>query len=357
MSTSPATSRAARSPRRAVSMMDVAARAGVSQKTVSRVVNGEPHVRPEVRERVRHAIDELEFRPNAAARTLVTRRTRRIGVVALGTSFHGPTSALAALESVARAGSYSLSVHRTDSTSREEIQTALDTLLGEGVEGIVLSEPMHLEGPPLRIRADVAVLTLGARGLTSRPDELVVGTDEEDGGRIATEHLVALGHETVHHLAGPQGWISSRLRREGWESVLRQQGARVPEPVAGDWSPRSGYEAMRRLLGNDDRPTAVFVANDQMAIGAIAAIQAAGLCVPEDVSIVGFDDIDVAEFLPTPLTTLRQQFTLAAHDGMEQLIRAIDGAVPAHPTHLVPITFVDRSTTAPPRPSPAPELR
>ncbi|UQN29250.1 LacI family DNA-binding transcriptional regulator [Brachybacterium kimchii] len=350
-------SRTDRSARRAVSMMDVAAHAGVSQKTVSRVVNGEPHVRPEVRERVQCAIDALEFRPNAAARSLVTRRTRRIGVVALGTSFHGPTSALAALESVARAGHYSLSVHRTDSTSRTEIQAAVDTLLSEGVEGIVLSEPMHLDGAPLRIRGDVAVLTLGARGLTSRPDELVVGTDEEDGGRVAAEHLVTLGHETVHHLAGPEGWISSQLRREGWESVLRHRGLRVPEPATGDWSPRSGYEAMQRLLDSDDPPTAVFVANDQMAVGAIAAIQAAGLHVPEDVSIVGFDDIDVAEFLATPLTTLRQQFTLAAHDGMNQLIRAIDGGVRTSPAHLVPITFVERATTAPPRPSQAPDHR
>lgn len=337
-----------RPARRAVSMMDVAAHAKVSQKTVSRVVNGEPYVREEVRLRVQSAIKELDFRPNAAARSLVTRRTRRIGVVALGTAFHGPTSALAALESVARADGYSLSVHRTDSTDRDEIQSAVDTLLNEGAEGIVLSEPKQLENPPLQIRADVAVLTLGARGLTDREDELVVGADEESGGHLATEHLLALGHQTVHHIAGPEAWVSSQLREQGWASALREQGAQFHEVVTGDWTPRSGFEAMTQLLKRDILPTAVFVANDQMAIGAISAIAGQGLMVPGNISVVGFDDIDVAEFQPTPLTTLRQEFSLAALRGMNALIQTIDGAVPENVRHLVPLSFVNRSTTAPP---------
>ena len=336
--------------RRTVSMTDVAALAQVSQKTVSRVVNGEPYVREEVRQRVQDAIKELDFRPNAAARSLVTRRTRRIGVVALGTTFHGPMSALAALESVARADGYSLSVHRTESTDRDEIQSAVDTLLNEGVEGVVLSEPKQLEAPPLQVRADVAVLTLGALGLTAREDELVVGTDEESGGRLATEHLLALGHRTVHHIAGPQAWVSSRLRQQGWTSALREHGAEIPEAVTGDWTPRSGFEAMTQLL-TTTTPTAVFVANDQMAIGAMSAIARQGLTVPGDISIVGFDDIDVTEFLPTPLTTLRQEFTHAAHRGMNALIRTIDGDAPQDVPDLVPLSFVNRSTTASPTPA------
>src|SRR5690625_1343893 len=138
-------STATRPSRRTVSMVDVAAHAQVSQKTVSRVVNMEPHVREEVRLRVQNAIKELGFRPNAAARSLVTRRTRRIGIVALGTTFYGPLSSLSALESVARADGYSLSIHRTDLTDRSEMQSASDILFGECGEAIVLSEPMHLE--------------------------------------------------------------------------------------------------------------------------------------------------------------------------------------------------------------------
>lgn len=346
-----------RPARRAVSMTDVAAHAQVSQKTVSRVVNGEPYVREEVRLRVQNAIKQLDFRPNAAARSLVTRRTRRIGVVALGTAFHGPSSALAALESVARADGYSLSVHRTDSTERDEIQSAVDTVLDEGIEGLVLSEPKQLEGAPLQIRSDVAVLTLGARGLTARKDELVVGADEEAGGRLAAEHLLALGHATVHHIAGPSAWVSSQLRQDGWASALREHGAEIPDVAAGEWTPRSGFEAMAQLLQRATSPTAVFVANDQMAIGAIAAIAAHGLHVPSDISIVGFDDIDVAEFQPTPLTTLRQEFSLAALRGMNSLIQTIDGTVPENVRPLVPLSFVNRSTTAPPPHSGKPDTR
>lgn len=337
-----------RRARRTASMTDVAARAQVSQKTVSRVVNGEPHVRPEVRDRVLAAIRELDYRPNAAARSLVTRRTRRIGVVTLGTSLYGPLSALTALESVARSDGYSLSIHRTDSTEREEVQAAIDALLGEGVEGIVLSEPMEIPGPPLRVHSNVAVLTLGGRGLTDLEDEILVGADEHSGGRLATEHLLAHGHRTVHHLAGPSAWVSSRLRQDGWRSVLEAHGAEAPEPAAGDWTPRSGYEAMHRLLSQELRPTAVFVANDQMAIGAISALHAAGLGVPGDVSIVGFDDIDVAAYQTTPLTTVRQEFAQSALHGMNQLIRAIDGIAADELHHRVPVSLIERESVAPP---------
>lgn len=337
-----------RQARRAVSMSDVAAHARVSQKTVSRVVNGEPHVREEVRLRVHAAIRDLDYRPNAAARSLVTRRTRRIGVVALGTSLYGPLSALTALESVARADGYSLSIQRTEGTGRDEIQVAIDSLLGEGVEGLVLSEPMQLQGPRLRVRSDVAVLTLGGAGLTDQEDEILIGADEHAGGRLATEHLIGLGHRTVHHLAGPTAWVSSRLRREGWESVLAEHGAPIPQIEIGDWSPRSGYAAMSRLLEQSPAPTAVFVANDQMAIGAISALAAHELSTPGDVSVVGFDDIDVSEFQPAPLTTIRQEFSRSALQGMNQLIKAIDGETPEELHHRVPVSFVHRTTTAPP---------
>lgn len=337
-----------RRARRSVSMSDVAAHARVSQKTVSRVINGEPHVREALQVRVHAAIRELDYRPNAAARSLATRRTRRIGVVALGTSLYGPLSTLDALESIARADGYSLSIQRTDGTGRDEVQAAIDSLLNEGVEGLVLSEPILLEGPPLKVRADVAVLTLGGLRLTDQEDEILVGTDEHSGGRLATEHLLGLGHRTVHHLAGPPAWASSRLRLGGWEAALVEHGVSTPGVETGDWSPRSGYAAMCRLLEQHPAPTAVFVANDQMAIGAISALLTRGHSVPGHVSVVGFDDIDVSEFQPAPLTTIRQEFSHSALQGMNQLIKAIDGVSPEELHHRVPVSFVSRATTAPP---------
>ncbi|MFC0673246.1 LacI family DNA-binding transcriptional regulator [Brachybacterium hainanense] len=334
---------------RPVSMRDVARRAGVSQKTVSRVINGEPHVRGELRERIQDAIAELGYRPNAAARSLVTRRTRRIGVAAFGAPLHGPSSVLTAVEAVARAEGYALSIQRTDTTGRDELQSAVEALLDQGVEGIVLSEPLHLDGGALEIPAHVAVLTLGSQGLTGREDELIVGADEFGAALLATGHLLSLGHRTVHHIAGPSAWVSSRQRCSGWEAALEGKGLEPPETVVGDWSPRSGFESMRLLL-EQAGPTAVFVANDQMAIGAIAAVQRAGLRVPGDVSIIGFDDLDLAEYLTTPLTTMRQEFDVFAHLGMARLLRAIDGRPPSQTRQLVPASLVTRATTGPPPP-------
>src|SRR5699024_3732136 len=328
-------------------MIDVAARAGVSQKTVSRVVNGEPHVREELQFRVQDAINDLGFRPNAAARSLVTRRTQRIGIVAFGNTMHGPQSILAAIEAVARADGYSVSMVRTETAARTEVRAALDSLLDQGVEGVVLSEPLNLEGAALVVNEHVAVLTLGSRGLTDRDDEIVVGTDELGGARVATDHLLALGHQTVHHIAGPRAWAASDLRANGWRLSLESRGIVPPAPVTGDWSPRSGFDAMTQLL-EDERLTAVFVANDQMAIGAISAVLRSGRTVPRDISIVGFDDLDVTEYLPTPLTTMRQEFDTFARTGMDYLMKTIDGQPPTEVKHVVPASLMIRATTGHP---------
>lgn len=334
--------------RRSVSMTDVARRAGVSQKTVSRVVNDEPHVTEAVRARVRAAIEELGFRPNAAARALVTRRTRRIGVVALGAGFHGPSSVLEGVESVSRQNGYALSVIRTEPGGRTEIQAAVDALVSQGVEAIVVSEPVDFGEEPLTIPDSVGVLTFGMRPVSSHVDELVVGTDEFTGARDATEHLLALGHEAVFHIAGPDNWLSSRHRRAGWAAALEEAGVRVPGPFVGDWTPQGGYEAMMSLLARGEC-TAVFVANDQMSIGAIAAIERSGLTVPGDISVVGFDDIDVAAFLSVPLTTVRQDFAESSRLGVHRLIRAIDGHPPSETRRTVPAPLVIRASTGRPR--------
>ncbi|HYY11663.1 MAG TPA: substrate-binding domain-containing protein, partial [Kineosporiaceae bacterium] len=159
-----------------------------------------------------------------------------------------------------------------------------------------------------------------------------VVTDQQAGARAATEHLLALGHATVHHIAGPTVWHSARSRQEAWRSALEQAGAPVPDPVEGDWSARSGYDAAQRLLSRHDGGdvTALFVANDSMAIGALRALAEAGRRVPDDVCLVGFDDVPEAEFLPVPLTTLRQDFTGMSTRAVAELSRAIAGApVPA----------------------------
>ena len=337
-----------------VSMTDVARRAGVSQKTVSRVVNREPHVTEAIRAKVQAVIDEMGFRPNAAARALVTRRNQRIGMVTMSTSLYGPASILEGVDSALRGSGYYLSVARTQGNSVAGLQAAIDELVTQDIAGLVLSEPIDLGHPDLRIPHGLPVLSFdspapGSLGTDTRPDELVMGADETAGARSATEHLLALGHRTVHHVGGTEGWAATARRVSGWRGALADAGIEAPPVVHGDWSPRSGYEATAELLRRGG-VTAVFAANDHMAIGAIRAVEQAGLRVPEDVSIVGFDDAPEAEFLSTPLTTVRQDFAEVTRLAVHRLVRTIEGRPPAERLRLVPTQLVVRESTArPPR--------
>lgn len=332
---------------RPASMTDVATLAGVSQKTVSRVVNDEPHVTEAVRARVLKAIDELGFRPNAAARSLKSQRSRRIGLITIGTNLYGPTAMLTGVEQACRTNGYSLAIVRTVAATASELQPAVDSLVGQDVEAIVFSEPVENQMDQLRLPQGVTVLTLGPPDVADRENTLAVGLDESGAAFAATDHLLALGHETVWHIAGPADWTSSSRRLAGWRAALQDAGVAEHAPVEGDWSPQSGYEAMRSLLGRPDL-TAVFVANDQMAIGAMSAIQQHGLSVPGDVSIVGFDDMPISAYLPTPLTTIRQDFDEATRLAMHRLFRTLDGHPPAERHRMLPGQLITRATSAPP---------
>ncbi|MGI5191759.1 LacI family DNA-binding transcriptional regulator [Promicromonospora sp. CA-289599] len=338
-----------------VSMTDVARRAGVSQKTVSRVVNGEPHVTEAIRARVQAVVDELGFRPNAAARALVTRRNRRIGMVTPSTSLYGPASILEGVDGALRGSGYHLSVARTQGSGVGDLQAAIDELVAQDIAGLVLSEPIDLGRPDLRIPNGLPVLSFGSPRVGSpsateaiaRPDELVLGADETAGARSAVEHLLALGHRTVHHIGGTEGWSATARRIAGWRAALSDAGIEVPPVVHGDWTPRSGHEAAVGLLRRAG-VTAIFAANDHMAIGAVRAVEQAGLRVPEDVSIVGFDDAPEAEFLSTPLTTVRQDFAEVTRLAVHRLVGTIEGRPPAERHRLVPARLIVRESTAPP---------
>jgi DNA-binding LacI/PurR family transcriptional regulator len=336
-------------PSRRVSMHDVAARAGVTQKTVSRVVNNERHVAAATRDRVLAAIKELGFRPNAAARALVTRHSRRLGMVTVSSALYGPASILDGVEHAARSAGYALSVVRTSENTAEELQNAVNRLVDEGAEGIILSEPIDFGHPQLDLPAGVPVLSFGSPSEPYRPDQIVVGIDELEAARSATEHLLALGHRTVWHIAGPENWAGSRRRVAGWRAALAEVDAAEPALVRADWTPGSGYDAMRSLLHRPDI-TAVFAANDHLAIGAMRAIADAGLRVPDDVSVVGFDDDPVSAFLTPPLTTIRQDFAEVTRRAVHRLIRTLEGHPPAERHRSVPAQLVIRSSTGPANP-------
>ncbi|MCC3765131.1 LacI family DNA-binding transcriptional regulator [Glycomyces sp. TRM65418] len=335
--------------RRPPGMTDVARLAGVSQKTVSRVVNNERYVSEAAREKVLRAAAELGFRPNTAARALITGRFRRIGVVSLGSALYGPASLLVALERATRAAGLSFMVANTAEGEPGAIQEAVDWLLAQGVDGIILSEPID-EGQRLRLDSGVPIVSLGqAPGLPAEQIALAHGRTAESC-REAVAHLLDLGHARVWHVAGPQEWWEGRERREGWAAAHRERGIEPPPPFEGDWSPAAGYAAGRELPGE---ATAVFCANDDTAIGLIRALTETGRRVPDDVSVVGFDDIPAAAYLSPPLTTIRQDFEADAIHGLNLLLRLLPGA--AEPegddTTAAPRRLVVRASTAPPPPS------
>jgi DNA-binding LacI/PurR family transcriptional regulator len=329
------------------SSIDVARLAGVSQKTVSRVMNGERHVKEEVRLRVLRCAKELGYRRNDAARALLTGRTHRIGVISLGTALYGPSTLLVAIERAARSTGYAFSIVNTFEDDPTGITSAIDSLLTQGVDGIVVAEPIDVG--TVHIAVGVPVLTLGRFPGLSAPQVITTGVRDDAAAKAATYHLLSLGHRTVRHVAGPQRWWSARDRVDGWRRALRDAGSEENPYLEGDWSPASGYRAGRRLA-RDPETTAVFVANDDMAIGVVRALTEAGLSVPHDVSVVGFDDIPSAAFLTPPLTTVAQDFDVVAARGLARLIRAIEAPARATPGIDEPAVrlVVRASTTASP---------
>ncbi|MEV1168542.1 LacI family DNA-binding transcriptional regulator [Nonomuraea sp. NPDC049784] len=332
--------------RRPPGSTDVARLAGVSQKTVSRVMNDEPYVSAEIRERVLAAARELGYRRNTAARALNLGRFHRIGVVSLGSALYGPASQLIELERRAREIGYALSVVNTLEGDDSGVAKAVESLLEQGVDGIVLSEPIDV-GEELRIDPGVPMLSLGPIAGLDETQMIISSPSNVDAGREATGHLLGLGHATVWHVAGPSRWWAARDRVRGWREALAAAGTPEPPMLEGDWSPASGYVAGQILAANPE-VTAVFVANDDMAIGVLRALAEAGRAVPEQVSVVGMDDIPAAAYLSPPLTTIHQDFKATIVHGLALLVERIEGgsgtAAPNSPsTHLV----VRRSTKPP----------
>ena len=333
------------SRRRAPTMADVAARAGVSHQTVSRVVNQVPGVLPGTAERVRSAIAELGYRPNQSARLLASTRSGMVGVATWGTSQFGPQQVLLALDTAARQAGYRLSLRTLHEVTEQGTRAAVEELLELGVEAVVLIIP-HETVLRFAQEVDLGLPTVVVEGDLSQTP-LTAGVDNVQGGQIATRHLLELGHETVVHVAGPPGWTEAMARVEGWRRELEAWQRPVP-PLrwGGDWTARSGYDA-GVSLARDRSVSAVFAANDQMAMGVIAAMREAGRRVPEEVSVVGFDDLPEAPFLAPPLTSVRQDFAELGRRTMSLVERVLGGE--AQPSvELVPATLVRRGSTAAP---------
>ncbi|MDY0812731.1 LacI family DNA-binding transcriptional regulator [Kitasatospora purpeofusca] len=325
-------------------MADVAKLAGVSHQTVSRVLNGAPHVRPDTRDRVLAAIRELDYRPNSAARALVTRRSQTLGVVSFDSTLYGPAAMLDGIERAARGAGYFVSVTSLRSLDGRSVQEAVDRLRDQGVDGIVVIAPQtSAVSAVARISSSVPLVAVGSGNQAQVP---MVSVGNRSGAEAAARHLLDLGHRTVHHLAGPANWLESQDREEGWRRTLEQAGAPVPSVERGDWSARSGYRAGLRIAELSD-VTAVFCANDQMALGLLCALHETGRPIPGDISVVGFDDIPEAAYFTPPLTTVRQDFGELGRRALELLVEELGGLAHAGTHDFIAPELVLRRSSGP----------
>ncbi|MEQ1736150.1 MAG: LacI family DNA-binding transcriptional regulator [Rhodoglobus sp.] len=326
---------------RAPNIRDVARLAGVSYQTVSRVLNESPSLKDSTKQRVLDVIDEIGYRPNQAARALVTAKSRTIGILSSQTAHYGPTTSITGIELAAREAGYRLSITNLSSTDSTSIKAGLDYLLSQSIEALVLIAPQ------VRVFDAIKELAISVPFVTLQSTNLVqshaMSVDQVAGARMATKHLIDLGHTEIMHISGPQDWIEAEARMQGFLDAIDSADLRTRAPILGDWTAHFGYYAGLELLRFRDF-TAVFAGNDQMALGFSHACRDMGLSIPGDISIVGFDDIpEAAHFFP-PLTTVRQNFPEIGRRAVSLLLGELRGDLELNHDQIVPELIIREST-------------
>jgi DNA-binding LacI/PurR family transcriptional regulator len=325
-------------------MADVAAHAGVSVMTVSRVINDFPGVRAETRARVQSVIDSLGYRSNTAARTLAGGRSRILGVIGVETRYFGPSHTIFGIEAAARSRDHFVNLVTLPEVSAREMRAGLGHLRDVHADGaIVLAPSQDAVDALISAQPEMPIVIISGREL---PGFVTVAFDQDYGAQLATRHLLELGHATVHHLRGPRRWLEADAREAGWRAELDRHAARCPRPLVGNWSPRSGYRQGLRLAA-DPAVTAVFVANDQMAMGVLLACAESGRRIPQDISVVGFDDTPESAYCIPPLTTVRQDFDALGRKAVQSLLHRIEGSAETEHLEILPRLLVRRSSGGP----------
>lgn len=332
--------------RAGASISDVAALAGVSAQTVSRVSTGATNVRHPTRDRVLAAMEQLGYAPNVAARALKSGSFATIGVIAHQLARTGESHTVEAVVNAANQAGYTVTLIDLQSPSSRDVSAAVNRLSHQAIDGLVVIGAETTAPATISLPPRLPVVVSDARFVGHHP---AVAGDDAGGTLHAVRHLMDLGHRTVHHVAGPAGSVPAEQRLDAWRSALRTAGRDVPRPLPGDWTAASGYHAGRQIA-EDATITAVFCGNDEMAAGVCRALHEAGRSVPGDVSVVGFDDIPLAEYFTPPLTTVAQDFRAIAHRLVYLLLEQIRAGTALTDVHsLIPTRLVVRASTAPPR--------
>jgi DNA-binding LacI/PurR family transcriptional regulator len=307
-------------------MKDVANKAHVSIQTVSAIINHKPGITEATREKVLSAIEELGYRPYSVARSLRTRQTHSIALVVSDIANPFYANLASAIENFAHDAGYSLILHNThDDISREA--TYIQSIAQRWIDGaIIVSTRNEVIGLDNLTAARIPVVAVNhVPGAYNGPS---VTLNNYNAGKMAARHLVELGHTRIGHISGPTRLYISRERELGFKETLREYNLRplICPNIAGDWGCESGYRSMHQILNcGDEQPTAIFAANDRMAIGAMRALHERGLHVPQDVSVMGLDDIEAASYSIPTLTTVGQPITRMALTAVELLMKLLAG--------------------------------
>lgn len=334
---------APRRPARAT-LTDVAKLAGVSRQTASRVARGGALVSAETAARVESAIAQLGYRPDPVARALSTGSGRTLGVIVHAYTSVGTLMILDGIQQAAQEAGYTVNVANLMEFDPDIVRSTVERLVRTGCDGIILMAPWmsdvaSVEEAGSRVPILTTSQVAGYHGPAVHPDATA-------SAREVVQHLLELGHRTVWHVAGPEGWNAGRLRKQGWEQALRSAGAEVPTVLPGGWTGLAGFEAGLRLAENPE-VTAVFAANDHVALGLLYAFAQRGRRVPEQVSVAGHDDIPGSEYFRPALTTVRIDYLEQGRRAVAELLRQLDGE-PAGSPVFVEHELVIRDSTAPP---------
>ena len=306
---------------------EVASVAGVSTQTVSRVINKRPDVSPETRERVQNVIEQLGYRPSALARSLIQQRSYTLGVVTAGLRFIGPSRTLSGITSAAEEKGYSLLLKELPQFDTTDITPIFQALHDRHVDGIIWAVP---EVGQNRDWINHSSLETGTPmvylAMEPRNDILVVSINNFLGARLAVSHLLDQGYRHIGHVAGPMDWWEAQQRMTGWKDTLREAGneSKNDHWAEGNWSSASGAQAIEKLFVQYPQMDSVFVGNDQMALGVMQVAAQKGLLIPDDLGIVGFDNIPESAYFSPPLTTIQQDQYEIGKVAVEQIIQIIE---------------------------------
>lgn len=325
-----------------VSMQDVAKEAGVSPQTVSRVTNGSKGVRDETRERVEEAMDKLGYRPNYAARALKYGRFNDIGVVVFSLYDYGDSRILDGIVAAAVDEGYAVTVRTMGAGRERSLQAAVERMAQLPVDGIIIVLQQDVPDFDTFIPPKEMPVVLVCEGAAAHCP--TVDADQYGCSTHIVDYLLAQGHRTVHHIAGPEQSRAARSRMQGWRDQLDRHGISAPEVVIGDWGADSGYRAGRELA-QDPACTAVYAANDQMAYGAILGLKEGGRRVPQDVSVIGVDDSLRGIVPQLDLTTMRMRFDVIGHEAFTMIRKQCEGEeVPVNVKTVIPGELIERGS-------------